>query len=73
MTTLALLRETMTEFLQNQGIRALSAWPRAERTGRTEPLAGVRGEGREARAARPAGQAGRATDPQTTGGGLAFR
>lgn len=42
MTTLALLRETMTEFLQNQGIRALSAWPRAERTARTAPLAVVR-------------------------------
>lgn len=42
MTTLALLRETMTEFLQNQGIRALSAWPKAERTVRTEPLAVVR-------------------------------
>lgn len=42
MTTLALLRETMTEFLTSRGVRALSAWPKGEELVRTAPLAVVR-------------------------------
>lgn len=42
MTSLALLRETMTDFLQAQGVRARSAWPKAAFTAQSAPLAVVR-------------------------------
>lgn len=42
MTDLAMLRESMTEFLTEQGLRALSAWPQEARTARTAPLILVR-------------------------------
>lgn len=42
MTSLAKLRESMTDFLTDRGLRALSAWPKTERTAKTAPLILVR-------------------------------
>lgn len=42
MTTLAAMQSKMTEFLAQQGIRALAAWPKQDRTQRKEPLAVVK-------------------------------
>lgn len=42
MKDLATLRESMTEFLTERGLRAMPAWPKGTRTAQTEPLVLVR-------------------------------
>ena len=48
MTTLTLLRETMTEYLTGQGIDAYSAWPGTARLRSAGPVAVVQVQGMEA-------------------------
>ncbi len=67
MSTLAALQEAMVDFLEGQGIRALSAWPKEGRGRWKEPLAVVAVKQVEGSAAGFGGYLGDIYDPEDRG------
>lgn len=65
MTTLTALRQVMTEFLEQAGVEALTAWPKGSRWARREPVAVVQVKEVEASAAGFQNYLGQVYDQET--------